>query len=587
VRPEPPSAFATLRYPALGPQARHLTQLAAAQGWTNGTGADNAPPSSGLPRIDPTAFPVDTAWIARLGAAACLRHGVLPLRRIGGGVLLACAHPGAEAAFADALAGADVSHGLAPRAQIRAALTDHCRSALIETAETLRPAAESCRSLPRPDPAGMILLLGASLTLLLLAPGAVLVLLTSAACLALIATSGLKALAIWAFLTRPRPKPSRPGLVPDRLPRITLLLPLLDEPQVAQKLIGAVEALTYPRHALEVLVLIEEEDFVTKGALDPVNLPPHIAVIEVPAGQIKTKPRAMNYALPFVTGDIVGVYDAEDLPEPDQLLKVAHRFATAPAHIACLQARLDYYNARANVMARCFALDYAAWFKLVLPMLIRFDLPVPLGGTSLFIKRAVLDRLQGWDAHNVTEDAELGVRLYRAGYRVDLIDSTTFEEANCRIVPWVKQRSRWLKGYLVTWLVLMRQPRRLLRTLGLRGFLALQVVFLGTIVSCATAPLIWAFVPGLWGQRHLFIEALPPGGFAGVLVLLVVAQLLTWGLFVLASWDRAHRFLLPWVPITGLYFVLATPAMFKALWETAFAPFKWDKTRHGVSGPPE
>lgn len=290
----------------------------------------------------------------------------------------------------------------------------------------------------------------------------------------------------------------------------------------------------------------------------------------------------MNYALPFATGEIVGIYDAEDHPEPDQLLKVAAAFATAPPEIACLQGRLDYYNPRANVLARCFALDYAAWFRVVLPALIAFDLPVPLGGTTLFLRRQVIEDIGGWDAHNVTEDAELGMTLYRRGHRVCLIDTTTYEEANCRAIPWVKQRSRWLKGYLVTWLVLMRQPRALLRDLGWKGFATFQMIFAGTILNCATMPVLWAFLPGMvTGQAVLGLD-LSPLGVTALVTIFVGGQVATMAMFFFGSLRREHAHLLPWIPVLNVYFLLTIPAVYKAIWETLRAPHHWDKTEHGL-----
>ena len=84
---------------------------------------------------------------------------------------------------------------------------------------------------------------------------------------------------------------------------------------------------------------------------------------------------------------------------------------------------LDFYNPRTNWLARCFTIEYAGWFRLVLPGLAAPWPAVPLGGTTLFFRRDVLEQLGGWDAHNVTEDADLGMRLARHGYRTELIDT--------------------------------------------------------------------------------------------------------------------------------------------------------------------
>ena len=171
----------------------------------------------------------------------------------------------------------------------------------------------------------------------------------------------------------------------------------------------------------------------------------------MPADALKTKPRAMNYALPFCRGDIVGVYDAEDRPDPGQIRAVVQHLQAAPPEVACVQGYLDFYNSADNWLSRCFTLEYAIWFRVVLLGVQRLGLPIPLGGTSVFFRRGVLEQIGAWDAHNVTEDADLGMRLARFGYRCEMIASTTWEEANCRVGPWIRQRSRWLKGYALTW----------------------------------------------------------------------------------------------------------------------------------------
>ena len=185
----------------------------------------------------------------------------------------------------------------------------------------------------------------------------------------------------------------------------------------------------------------------------------------------------MNYALDFCRGTIIGVWDAEDAPEPDQIEKVAARFNEAAPNVVCLQGMLDYYNARQNWISRCFTIEYATWWRVVLPGMARLGFVIPLGGTTLFFRRKALEKLGRWDAHNVTEDADLGVRLARHGYVTELIPTVTYEEANCRPWRWVRQRSRWLKGFMITYIVHMRDPAQLLRDLGFKRFMGLQMIF--------------------------------------------------------------------------------------------------------------
>ena len=538
---------------------------------------------SGLPIIDLKAHVIDHSLLLQLGADRCLNARVLPLRRIAGGTILACGEPGGHRKLKAWPNDTTVSTALADPAEIEKAIIKICERELVRIAEEKRGPSESCRNMGRVSFGWLLPVLAGFLALIVLAPEAVFLLATSVAFLGLAASSVLKLLSLWAFLRRKRPKRARPTRqnLPRVTPKITILLPLLNEERIAEDLIGAIEALHYPRQFLEILVLVEAGDVRTKAALQRTRLPSHFRVIEVPIGRIKTKPRAMNYALAFATGDIVGIYDAEDQPEHDQLLKVAAQFAALPAQVACLQGRLDYFNAKANLMARCFTLDYAAWFRFILPALIDFDLPVPLGGTTLFIRRSVLETLHGWDAHNVTEDAELGMHLYRNGYRVGLLDSTTFEEANCRILPWIKQRSRWLKGYFITWMMHMRRPRRCLSEMGWKGFAVFQLLMPGTLISCAFAPFLWLFYLGIAGLDHPIFGMTPDGLKWVIIGFVLIATLLTILTFVLGSFSKEHRHLLPWSPFLNFYFLLATFAMWAALWETLRNPHHWHKTEHG------
>ena len=218
-------------------------------------------------------------------------------------------------------------------------------------------------------------------------------------------------------------------------------------------------------------------------------LPPQFEIIVVPAGRPQTKPRALNYALPFCRGELLTIYDAEDIPEPDQLRKAARRFAAAAPELACLQAQLTFFNPNENWLTRQFTAEYAMLFGRLLPVLADHRLPLPLGGTSNHFRTAVLRAVGGWDPFNVTEDADLGLRLARHGYDTGTLDSLTYEEANTRLPNWMRQRARWLKGFLATWLVHMRDPARLMREVGPAGFWVAQAVTIGVFASALLHPL--------------------------------------------------------------------------------------------------
>ena len=212
----------------------------------------------------------------------------------------------------------------------------------------------------------------------------------------------------------------------------------------------------------------------------------------MPPSQPQTKPKACNFALRFARGEYLVIYDAEDRPEPDQLRKVVATFRRAPPNTACLQCRLNYFNANENWLTRMFTLDYSLWFDQVLPGLERLNMPIPLGGTSNHFRIDVLRELRAWDPFNVTEDADLGIRLTQKGYRVGVVDSTTFEEASCQAGNWIRQRSRWIKGYMQTLLVHTRRPLHLIRSTGPLGFLGFVFFIGGTVLSGLLNPIFWA-----------------------------------------------------------------------------------------------
>jgi cellulose synthase/poly-beta-1,6-N-acetylglucosamine synthase-like glycosyltransferase len=244
---------------------------------------------------------------------------------------------------------------------------------------------------------------------------------------------------------------------------------------------------------------------------------------------------------------------------------------------------LDFYNTEKNWFSRCFTIEYASWFRLILPGVARLGLVVPLGGTTLFFRRDALEELGAWDAHNVTEDADLGVRLARHGYRTELIGTVTREEANCRLWPWVKQRSRWLKGYAMTWTVHMRDPQRLWRDLGPWRFAGVQILLLGTVSQFLLVPLMWSFWLIVLGLPHVMSDVMTPPVMLGVGALFLTAELTNIVLGMIGAHLAGKRGLWGWVPTMHVYYPLAALATYKALFEMVVRPFYWDKTSHGIA----
>nr|WP_111297842.1 glycosyltransferase [Paracoccus saliphilus] len=545
--------------------------------------------------IDPAQSPADPRLIDAAGAGFCLTHGILPWRRMGGVTWIATSRPGL---FQELLPRLPAQFGqvrmlLCSHDQAQSGVLNSCRIRLIREAETRVPAAESCRT---QNPvrtgqlaAGLLALLVLGLTA---APTLVAAVLAGWAALTLILQAGLKLL---AFLASCRVRAEQgqlaravaqglvlPAQTEAPLPIISVMVPLFEESDVAGKLVARLARLDYPRELTDLLLVIEASDRVTENALAGARLPHWIRVVRVPDGPIKTKPRALNYALNFCRGEIVGIWDAEDRPDPDQLHKVARRFHFAPADVACLQGALDFYNPRSNWLARCFTIEYATWFRVLLPGVARMGLVVPLGGTTLFFRRAILEKVGAWDAWNVTEDADLGVRLARRGYRTEIIDTTTDEEANCRTLPWVKQRSRWLKGYALTWAVHMRDPVLLYRELGARRFWGFQVQFFGALSQYLLAPVLWSFWLLALGLPHPLRDLMGNGATTWLFGLFLASETLSIFVGMHAVRGAKHRHLLAWVPTLHLYFPLGCLAGWKAIYEVVAKPFYWDKTAHGL-----
>lgn len=525
--------------------------------------------------------------VAALGVERCLSLGLVPWRRERGRVAVATSRPeefDRNRPMLEALFG-PVTLCVTGEIELHHAVARQQPAQLIARAETRVPEPESCRelafSLARAHPLAIAAVLVAAIAVFF-HPMPALQVLTVWAVVALLANAGLKAAALASHLWRRDAGPGPPAPVLARLPRVSLLVPLYSEREIAARLVARLDVLDYPRELLEICLVVEADDTVTRAALDAIDLPPHMRPIVVPEGRFKTKPRALNYALDFCRGTLVGVYDAEDAPAPDQIRQVVARFHSRGPDLACVQAVLDFYNTRSNWLARCFAVEYAAWFRVVLPGLTRLGLVAPLGGTSLFLRRSVLDELGGWDAHNVTEDADLGVRLARHGYRTEFISSVTAEEANCRPWPWIRQRSRWLKGYMVTWTVHMRRPLQLLRQLGAWRFLGFQVQFLGTISQFLLTPFIWLFWLVPLGVPHPFAPALPMPAVVAMAVAFLLSEAITLAVGFAGVRRSEHRHLLPWVITLHVYFPLAALAAYRGLFELVTRPFYWDKTEHGV-----
>ena len=368
------------------------------------------------------------------------------------------------------------------------------------------------------------------------------------------------------------------------LPTYTVLVPLLREGPLVPRLLAALAALDYPHHRLDVRLLVETDDAETLAAVRRSELPAHVTLVEVPLGSPRTKPRALAYGLLHARGERLVVFDAEDRPDADQLRKAVVAFARSPRRVACLQARLGTYNGDASVLTRWFDADYATQFDLLLPALARRGGPLPLGGTSNHFVTERLVEVGGWDPYNVTEDADLGVRLHKAGLRTSVLESTTLEEAPVIPATWVRQRTRWSKGHLQTLLVHLRHPGRLVRRLGVRGTAAFLATT-GAVLVPLVSPVFWLLTT-LWflttpdwlhdvfGGAVFQIAAVALLAGTAAAILLAVGGMLQRGLFG----GVRHALLVP------LAWGLVAFATWRALAQLPARAHEWEKTDHGAAG---
>ncbi len=379
--------------------------------------------------------------------------------------------------------------------------------------------------------------------------------------------------------------------IPDgELPAYTVMVALYDEVDVLPDLVRALSALDYPRSKLECMIVIEDDDTATKAALLQIEMPLFVRVVIVPEGDPRTKPRALNYALQLARGEYIAIYDAEDRPDPDQLRRAVTAFRTAENdhrknRLACVQASLNIYNPTQSWLAREFTLEYSSLFDALLPELQRLRWPMPLGGTSNHFPRAVLTELQGWDPYNVTEDADLGIRIARLGYRVEMIASTTWEEAPVSFKLWLRQRTRWLKGWMQTYLVHTRHPWCLVRDLGIARSAGFHLYSGGLVLSTLVHPLFYAVLVAdvAYGVHPDGLGAiLGPALWIASVANLAVSYLVAVVIGIVATRRRGHRLALSAI-VMPAYWLLISVAAYRALWQLYRDPYLWEKTPHGLA----
>ncbi len=366
-------------------------------------------------------------------------------------------------------------------------------------------------------------------------------------------------------------------------PTYTILCPLYKEATIVEQLVEGLQKLDYPPEKLEVFILVEENDSETIDALAAIVLPAHIRVLFLPPGEPRTKPRSCNYGLLNATGEYLVIYDAEDIPEPSQLKKTILTFAQSPANVGCVQAKLNFYNSRQNLLTRWFTAEYSARYDLTLPALQQAKLTIPLGGASNHFRTATLRRLGAWDIYNVTEDCDLGIRLAHYQLKTVILDSTTYEEANSQLKNWIRQRSRWIKGFMQTYLVYMRSPWQYVARKQWRAFLSLQYI-LGSNICASVASAFLLLILGCALVLWLFLGHFPL--LVTVLVCLgglLVSDAFSIVLAFMGCIKRGQYDLLKWMIFYPLYSLLLSFSSSLALYQIITKPHYWEKTDHGLT----
>lgn len=517
-------------------------------------------------------------------ADLCLRHRIVPWGYVAGTALIATANP---EAFSQARPYLEAQLGPVKmailsqsdfEAAIQARFCDHFAAKALRTL----PAELSCRSLSSPFSAAKMRFVLLTLLLVLaiaFAPSVMLMcgLFIIGTILLALATLRVTAIA-QSFKTR---TVQEPRVLPEKLPRLSILVPLYKEANLFPALIDRFANTKYPKALLDLTIILEADDLETQEKLKSLVLPPWMRVCVVSQGAPKTKPRALNAALPLCQGDIIGIYDAEDAPDPDQLFEVVAAFHKGDATLGCVQGVLDYFNPHRNWIARCFTIEYATWFRVILPGISKCGFIVPLGGTSVFIKRDALEHVGAWDPYNVTEDADLGVRLERFGYRTQLISSVTEEEVNYRAWPWIRQRGRWLKGYILTYYRHCWTGQNTRSEVGLKKWLGLHLLFGGTLIEIFGSVFLWMLWPYAFGFGHID-EQFVMIAILYVSIICMFGWVINCAARTLGVLRSDHKKLWYWQAVFFCYTPMAILAGYRAAIEALSKPFFWDKTEHGL-----
>ncbi len=369
-------------------------------------------------------------------------------------------------------------------------------------------------------------------------------------------------------------------------PTYTILCPLYKEWKVVPQFVEAMQKISYPKEKLQIMLLLEEDDKESIEEIQKMKLPSTFEIRVVPHSKPKTKPKACNYGLQFAKGEYTVIYDAEDIPDIWQLKKSVLAFEQLPKNVACLQAKLNFYNPNQNLLSRIFTAEYSLWFELVLTGLQSISAPIPLGGTSNHFRTKDLDVLGGWDSFNVTEDCDLGMRLSKNGLTTAILDSVTLEEANSDLKNWFNQRTRWIKGYVQTYFMHMRDLTEFSsKRYKVDGFF-FQLIVGGKVFSMLINPFMWGITISYFVFRsHVgnFIDTLflAPVFYMGT-ISLFLGNMLYLYFYMVGCAKHGHYGLVKYAIFVPFYWLAMSFAAWVAVYEFIVAPHYWSKTKHGL-----
>ena len=373
----------------------------------------------------------------------------------------------------------------------------------------------------------------------------------------------------------------------DDLPIYSIVVALHREAGQVKNLCFHLSRLNWPKDRLEIKLICEADDVETIEAIKRLKLPDYFDLVAVPYAEPRTKPKALNYALPLCAGKYLVLFDAEDRPDPNQLLEAYYKFQNSDQKLVCLQAPLHIHNHSQTWLTRMFTLEYCTHFEGILPLLERWNAPIPLGGTSNHFKFFKLKSLGAWDPFNVTEDADLGIRIFRAGYRCGTLTRPTYEEAPPVFKVWLPQRTRWMKGWMQTILVHSRSPALILKQMGWKSFLMLHLLITSVVISSLVHPFfLFIFITQMMGDGGELYGVLD-AAFRMSAIFVLISGYLAYGLlaFLVLGHNklthfRVYLFTLP------LYWLLLSIAGWRAVGQLLLDPHKWEKTPHGLANQP-